>query len=223
MKKFLFILLLANPLFGSGPKNRFDDASLNDELINVYKDIRNPIINYGTASTMTVTNLTVTTCTGCSGSSGSSVTTSTLTVTSSTTLKGTATNDSAAAGNIGEYIESVVSGVSVPASGNNGNLTSINLTAGDWDVTSLLLLEPNGATTTEVETGITSSATGIGTVGNNRMDCPMPVAATRNAGCSVPVVRISINTTTTYYLNLEVTYSAATPKGDGRLSARRVR
>src|SRR4029077_4886616 len=51
-------------------------------------------------------------------------------------LLGTATNDNATAGNVGEYIESVIpAGAAIAiTSATNTNLTSISLTAGDWDV-----------------------------------------------------------------------------------------
>jgi len=63
MKKLFLILFMASPLLGAGPKNRFDDPILNDEFQNSYKDIKNPVINYGSASSFTVTRLSVSTIT----------------------------------------------------------------------------------------------------------------------------------------------------------------
>lgn len=62
MKKLSFILLLLpNLAFAGGPKWTYPTVrGLDDEMSNVYHDIKNPIINVGNASTMTITsNLTV--------------------------------------------------------------------------------------------------------------------------------------------------------------------
>lgn len=63
MKKLLLIVLLASPCFGSGPKyiGSKTDPLISQEFGNVYNDIRNPVINIGQASTMTVTYLVVST------------------------------------------------------------------------------------------------------------------------------------------------------------------
>ncbi len=54
---------------------------------------------------------------------------------------GTTTNDNAANGDVGEYVEASVTsgsgGISL-TTGNAKTVTSISLTAGDWDVTSLI-------------------------------------------------------------------------------------
>jgi hypothetical protein len=61
---------------------------------------------------------------------------------------GTTTNDDAAAGHIGEYVSSMVPGGTGPAltSGAASNITSISLTAGDWDVSGGPGLFPSGTT-----------------------------------------------------------------------------
>ena len=65
---------------------------------------------------------------------------------SSSSLVGTTTNDSAAAGVVGQYISSYVSATSVPTTNTWGDLTSVSLTAGDWDVTVRMEFVQNGAT-----------------------------------------------------------------------------
>ncbi len=142
--------------------------------------------------------------------------------------KGTATNDSAAAGYIGEYIESVVSNVSVPANGVTGDVTSISLTAGDWDVSLNTHIVINGATFTatdyEVWISSTSGNSGTGQVlGSNEAELTTAAVGV-SASLSVPCYRISITSTTTYYSKIYVAnYTVGTPKAYGRLSARRVR
>src|SRR5215469_14973398 len=77
-------------------------------------------------------------------------------------LPGTATNDNAAAGNVGEFVISTVArGSAVPLStGTAANMTSVSLTAGDWDCTALMLFANTAATLTNLQAGInTTSAT----------------------------------------------------------------
>lgn len=139
---------------------------------------------------------------------------------------GTTSNDSVAAGSVGEYVESVISAsVNFPTSGQYGDLTSISLTAGDWDVSGIWVSIANGATLTGWGTGISTTAgdstTGL-TYPTNRADALVPVG-TISATISIPVFRMSLAATTTVYLKYTATYSVATPKCFGRLSARRVR
>lgn len=76
--------------------------------------------------------------------------------------KGTGTNDNAAAGYIGEYIESRSSTFSnVGSTGVYWDAGSITLSAGDWDVSGSIIYKRNGATfaSTDMEVGISSYAT----------------------------------------------------------------
>lgn len=67
MRKLL-LLFLAVPCFAGGPKyvGTNADADVFQEFGNVYHDIANPTINVGTASSMTITSLTVSTITAVS-------------------------------------------------------------------------------------------------------------------------------------------------------------
>lgn len=158
------------------------------------------------------------------------VKTATLQSTSSTTLKGTATNDSAAAGNIGEYIESVsAANVNAAATTVFDDLTSISLTAGDWDVTLIAYADNNGATWTlasffiGIVAGNNSTGLAAGsnyTAGQWASSSTTPVLFTT----SIPSYRMSLSSTTTVYLKRSFTFSAGTPRtSGGRLSGRRVR
>lgn len=145
--------------------------------------------------------------------------------------KGTATNDSAAAGYIGEYIESLVSSnTSVGTSGQYFDATSITLTAGDWDVTGLLTIKSNSATFTStyfaigISTTTGNSATGL-VEGVNDFDYGAVVPTTfSNFGMSVPTYRMSVAGSTVVYLKGFVqVYTVGTPKYTCRLSAWRRR
>lgn len=141
--------------------------------------------------------------------------------------KGTATNDSAAAGYIGEYVSSIISSnTNYPTSGQWGDLTSISLTAGDWDVSIANYSTANGATITAMGIGISvtsgNDATGL-TLGDTRVEIPNPVNAVKDSGGAIPTVRMSLSGTTTVYYKYRGVFSSATPQAAGRISARRVR
>ena len=146
-------------------------------------------------------------------------------------IVGTATNDNASAGNVGQYIESVGSG-NVGTTDQHYDATSISLTAGDWDVTGLIVYRKNTATLSgtivDLELGISTtsgnSSTGL-VLGNNWIDTDSTgIALFDHLPLVVPVYRISLSATTTYYLKGYFgSYSAGNPTAAFRLSARRVR
>ena len=149
-------------------------------------------------------------------------------ITFSTTsgIIGTTTNDNAAAGSVGEYVSSNVpqsSGVSI-TSNTDTNITTISLTAGDWDVNGNVYLEPTNiatfsagkiwTSTTSATKPNDSSVTGI--LGSTSIFF--------NAmSFSAPTIRVSIASTTTVYLSARATFSAGTMTGYGNLVARRRR
>lgn len=143
-------------------------------------------------------------------------------------IVGTNTNDSAAMGFVGEYVASVASNVTAPATTVFGDATSISLTAGDWDVTYQAHWRAAGATWTEAFTGI-SITPGNSTVGLvlGDTEASVMVASTSTVVTDLEVsvvnVRMSLAVTTTVYAKISATYTAGTPKFDGRLSARRIR
>lgn len=150
------------------------------------------------------------------------------TPTNGVSIIGVSSGVNAAAGFVGQYIESVVSNILYPASGSYGDITSIALTAGDWDVTALLEFDPTTATaiqSTLVGVSATSGNSGSGlTGGGNRAYFNPTAAGSGNlASASVPNFRVSISGSATYYLKVFATYGTAGPRANARLSARRVR
>ena len=142
---------------------------------------------------------------------------------------GTTTNNNASAGYVGEYIESVVAADSVTAAANGvyKDLTSITLTAGDWDVTFLMDINNAGVAAILYGGGI-GTATGTSTtglvIGSNFLYTGGTVSVGANTGIAIPSYRISIASTTTYYGKCVAYYPAGgPPKFGGRVSARRVR
>lgn len=147
---------------------------------------------------------------------------------------GTATNDSAGVGIIGEFITATVAvgGAVSLTTATPANVTSISLTAGDWDVNAQVV--HNAAATTNVtivQIGISvTSATlptqaggsGIGTdpLAIERRAASVPGGALTTA---VSPVRVSLAATTTIYLVVNDTFTVSTMSAYGTIRARRVR
>jgi hypothetical protein len=140
-------------------------------------------------------------------------------------LAGTTTNDNASAGNIGEFMTATGTNVSL-TSGSVKNLTSITLTAGDWDVWGIVGYNPaSGTTTTDVAWGISTSSSslpiaplysayaGSGIVGGGVPSIAVPTVVTRE----------SVASSTSIYLNADCVFSGSTATASGVIMARRVR
>ena len=127
----------------------------------------------------------------------------------------------AAAGHLGEVIESVAGFANAPTSGQYGDVTFIDITAGTWDVCVLLSGRANGATVTAIGLGIGTvagnNATGT-TSGDTYVETAPPTSA-HDAGGAVPIKRYVVATTTRLYLKTILFYSVATPLCAGRISA----
>lgn len=147
-------------------------------------------------------------------------------------VQGTNTNDSASAGDKGEYIESViVTGSAIsPTTGTAANITSISLTAGDWDVHAIANYK--GGTTTTVGFAFASISTTSATLDTSPgryFAAPMSgTASTLFAGgnefaIAIPGHRVSLSSTTTVYLVTQHSYATSTMSAYGILAARRVR
>jgi hypothetical protein len=117
---------------------------------------------------------------------------------------GTTTNDNATTGYVGEFVDSYVfQSVSTSAM----NLTSISLTAGDWDVSGVLQYYGNtGSTNLILAVSLTS-----GTVPEPKgLDAVIGYANSGSGvGCvTIPNYRYSLSATTTIYLNGRLDSSA---------------
>lgn len=147
-------------------------------------------------------------------------------------VQGTNTNDSASAGNIGEYIESVIASGSAVSltTGTPANITSISLTAGDWDV-DLVAQFTGGGSTTVVYLIASISSTSATLDNTNGRRCGIQyngeVAFNNiaNVILSVPVppLRFSLASTTTIYAVAQAAFGVSTCSVFGILRARRVR
>ena len=145
-------------------------------------------------------------------------------------LIGTNKNDSAASGYIGEYISSTVtyaSPVTITSTNISQDITSISLTAGDWDVWGSVGTVSAGTTTTSSAGGWTSttSATQPSYPNNGSMFSLDGITAGGSHNILMPtgVQRISIASTTTVYLSAFVSFAVSTMQACGFIGARRVR
>jgi hypothetical protein len=197
--------------------------------------------NGGTAMTLngteTATNKTFTTGNAFNGSLGattpSTVAATTISATGAITpsqtagIVGTTTNNSASTGSVGEYLTASAAASTVSlTTGTGANATSISLTAGDWDVTGVLALNPNtGTTTTELIFGIvTTSASPLsGGQGTYIQMAGNYVQTGRDAQYQAATVRMLLSATTTVYLAVQVNFSVSTLNCGGFIRARRVR
>jgi len=150
----------------------------------------------------------------------------TINRTGGTSIKGINTNTAAAAGDVGEYIESFAGPVSAPASNTYGDITSITLTAGDWDISAIAISILNTGVSAVVAVSGFCTASGTSSAGMTFGDTggySSPPTLQYSPTITIPPKRVSINATTTYYLKMWMSYASGTPQFQGRISARRVR
>jgi hypothetical protein len=140
---------------------------------------------------------------------------------------GTNTNDNAPTGYVGEYLSSAIASASAVTLTNNqyNDVTSLALTAGDWDVSAMVMFTGT-ITGTNFTAGIGTSSGNASTglvAGDNSISTASISTAASDSGLSVPTWRTSLSASKTYYLKAFGLFSIGTLKAYGRISARRVR
>lgn len=146
-------------------------------------------------------------------------------------LATTATNDSAQAGGVGETISSFITSAAAIAYTTNQtkNLTSISLTAGDWDVRGSLAFNFTTFPASTFFNFIGNIGTVTGTVSDTGGQVAVGITspATTVSGvvsCAMSPRRISLASTTTVYLvGKTATFASGSCTGFGFIEARRVR
>ena len=139
-------------------------------------------------------------------------------------IVGTATNNNASAGYVGEFISSqIVAGSAISLSTTTlTNLTSISLTAGDWDVKGNAVFSNTG-TASLFSIGISSTSA---TFPDGSLIATLSSATfsmTGAYGSPAPTQRFSLSGTTTIYIVVEATFNTGSITVSGGISARRVR
>lgn len=138
---------------------------------------------------------------------------------------GTTTNNSASAGYVGQIVSAIVA-VGAPVSlttATGADVTSISLTAGDWDVEGNVNFSLTGATATAFSAGISLTTATIPTDGSEVASGVVTTAITGINGIALPRKRVSVSGTTTVYLSCKSTFTLGTIGVYGSITARRVR
>lgn len=152
----------------------------------------------------------------------------TVTYTATSQIPGSTTNDSASAGNIGEFISStVLAGAAVPLSNATAaNVTSVSATGGDWDAQGEVCTSTGGSTvTTQVVGWISTVSATLPTAPNSGALVSLYTPATTGLAVDVPVgtMRQSLAGTTSVFLEAFSAFSASTSSAFGFISTRRRR
>jgi hypothetical protein len=176
------------------------DGLVQQEFQNVYYDISKVKTDPLATSSATVSALSV----------------STLNVTGSASIKGTATNDNAATGYIGEIIEAVGITVVDGATTVWSDAVSVSLTAGDWRLSAQSYNNANTATVSSYMLGIstTSGNSNAGlVVGDSQQQYTVstPTTNTLIFPLTINPKRFSLAATTTVYLKIRSDYTAGGP------------
>lgn len=131
----------------------------------------------------------------------------------------------AGAGKVGRVFTN--SGTIGLTTGTPANITSISPGAGNWLIFGTISSGPGGATTTSAMHGainLTSTTVGSG-VGNSFFEMT-PVSGLAPAGqftsIALPSCVVSISTTTTYFLNIQIGFAGGTMNAGGIISAIRI-
>lgn len=160
--------------------------------------------------------------TGSVVASGPLSVTGTITPSQTSGIVGTTTNNNANAGSFGEYTSNSASGVSLTTTV-AANVTSISLTAGDWDVSGTVTFVPAGSTTiAQIESGTSTTSATFGGIGTFSL-LTLPFTTGQNDSLIAPPQRISIASTTTVFLVASANFGVSTMTANGFIRARRVR
>lgn len=140
-------------------------------------------------------------------------------------ILGTTTNDSADAGNVGQIVSALVASGSAGSltTATAANVTSISLTAGDWDVEGNVNVTLGTATLTAQAAGISTTSATLPTDGSEVYSGLQLTTTNAVDSITLPRKRISVASTTTVYLVGRATFSAGTAAAFGAITARRVR
>jgi hypothetical protein len=152
------------------------------------------------------------------------VTAPSITFSSTSGIIGTTTNNNAAAGSVGEYVENIVAVTSVSlTSGTITNAATLSLTAGDWDLSGNIGFFGGSTTTpTFLKAWVsTSSSTDPGApYYANQFPTGTPFA-TAPYEFTVPTLRVSLAAPATVYLSAQALFAISTCTCGGWVYARR--
>lgn len=138
-------------------------------------------------------------------------------------IVGVTNGGNAAAGQIGEFV--TATGAATPLTTNTpANAVSLNLTAGDWEVSGVCVFSPAAATVvTSLIVGVSTVSATIGAFGTfDRSEVQFQPGVTANT-LHTPTSRISTAVPVTVFLVVQAGFTGGTESAIGLLRARRVR
>jgi len=145
-------------------------------------------------------------------------------------IPGTTTNNDACAGCIGEYVYSLINSPVALTTGTYTNMTSISLTAGDWDVSLGVGFQSDASTSiTQIIASITQTSCAGNTNGTSaysyaqRDTQAITPGNTQQQTLTPSTVRVLAGSTVLVYACVRASFTAGTLGARGYLSARRVR
>jgi len=142
-------------------------------------------------------------------------------------MTGVTDGSNSAAGQVGEFVTSqvlIASAVSLTTD-TPKNVTSISLTAGDWNVYGFVGFAPAASTSLTHTSGSISQVTNtLDVTAQQALTTPAIVpGATLEWSNTLPEARISLTATTTIYLVAHAIFTVSTLGAYGTISARRMR
>lgn len=185
-----------------------------------------PAIGSSTPNAISATNIISTGAANFNSlTAGATSITGALTVSQTAGIVGTTTNNNANAGAVGEVIASVIAQGSAVAVTNGVavNVTSISLTAGDWDVFGAVQYNVGANVAFTYIAGSAGTTTAALNTGNFFIVGHPGVTASPLAGAAVPTIRVNIAATTTVYLVAQAAFGSGTVTAFGNITARRRR
>ena len=147
-------------------------------------------------------------------------------------IPGTATNDNATAGNVGEVIESLIAAGTTQSlsTGVALNVTSISLTAGDWDVRGTVIFKCAATTTVNAflsglsDVSATTQTVPVSRLASVAYSASTVHSVTTSSFLPVGPTRWSLASTTIVYLVATATFGTSTCQTNGgHIAARRMR
>lgn len=149
----------------------------------------------------------------------------TLTPSQTSGIVGTTTNNNANAGSVGELVSATRASGSALAltTGTPLDVTSITLTAGDWDVWGVVDYALTGVTGTNFQSGSSSTSAAFGAQDTFAITPLVTTALSDTYSDRIPMARVTFAATTTLYLVGQETFSVGTSAAYGSIFARRRR
>jgi hypothetical protein len=139
-------------------------------------------------------------------------------------LLGTTTNNNAATGYVGEFVSSVIASASFVTFSNNTakDLTSISLTAGDWDVFGNITWATVVTSCSNINTWISTTSATLPDASLYNRSATSGTFPNNNSQ-TAPYQRLSLSGTTTVFISGQIGGASGTAQVCGAIYARRVR